>query len=166
MNDGRRCRRRYPVNGPRRQSGIVLVMGDGESEKVYFERLSDLCRNVHIKSVATAKTGPSVLIRKTKEHIRKSDLDPKRGDIVAIVMDLDDRFAEDEIRRMEQECNELGFRLFLSNPSFEVWLMCHRRIPTHPCTAAELFDEMNDGMGRYNKSKGIEFDDRSVCMAV
>lgn len=86
MNDGRRCRRRYPVNGPRRQSGIVLVMGDGESEKVYFERLSDLCRNVHIKSVATAKTGPSVLIRKTKEHIRKSDLDPKRGDIVAIVI--------------------------------------------------------------------------------
>lgn len=109
MTHRNRCRPRYPNNIPRHLSGIVLIMGDGESEKVYFERLSDMCRNVHIKSVATAKTGPSILIRKTREHVRKSGLNPKNGDLIAIVMDLDDRFKECEIEEMEQKCKELGF---------------------------------------------------------
>lgn len=166
MTNKKRCRPRYPNNIPRRQSGAILIMGDGESEKTYFEHLSDLYRNVHIRSVATAKTGPAILIRKTREHVRKSDFDSTKGDIIAIVMDLDDRFAENEIREMELECNKLGFHLIISNPSFEVWLMCHYRIPTHPYTATELYNEMDAELRGYNKSRGIEFNDESVDKAV
>lgn len=46
MSDCGRNRMRYPNNRPRRQSGLMLITGDGESERIYFERLSDLCSSV------------------------------------------------------------------------------------------------------------------------
>ena len=163
----RGLRERYPNNTRRRQTGIVLVMGDGESEKAYFERLSDLCNSVGIKAYATAKTGPDVLIRKTREYVRKHNLDPFDGDLVAIVMDLDDRFSESQIADMDRRCVELGFSLFLSNPSFEVWLLSHFRQLTHPYTPSELMEDMDRELdGGYTKSRGFEIDDGMIDRAI
>lgn len=160
-------RSRYPDKGPRRQSRLVLVIGDGESERRYFERLSDLCESVRIKAYASAKTGPDVLLRKTMEHARDHGLDPSQGDVVAIVMDLDDRFTRAQIEDMSRKCSQLGYHLFISNPSFEVWLLCHLRLPTHPYTPAELVEEMGRAMGgQYVKSKGFDIDEGSVERAM
>lgn len=59
-----------------------------------------------------------------------------------------------------------GVSLIISNPSFEVWLMCHYRIPTHPYSAAELFNEIDADIGEYNKSRSIKLDVESVNKAV
>lgn len=151
----------------RRQRGIVLVVGDGESEKAYFDRLSDICVSVGIKAYATGKTGPDVLIRKTKEYARRHDLDPADGDLVAIVMDLDDRFTEEQISRMDKELSEMDYHLFLSNPSFEVWLLCHLRPLTHGYTPAELVEDLEKELGRpYKKSGGFDLDGRMVGTAI
>lgn len=166
-NNNRRHRPRFKNNTPRRQSRMVLIMGDGESERVYFERLSDLCVSVGIKACATAKTGPDVLIRKTREYAKKHNLDPLNGDIVAIVMDLDGRFTKEQICDMDERCKELGYRLFISNPSFESWLLCHFRMPTHPYTPAELVEDLDRELdGAYSKSKGFDISDKMVDKAV
>ena len=164
---GNQRRAKHSINTPQRQTGLVLIIGDGESERIYFERLSDLCISVGIRPYALAKTGPDVILRKTREYVRKHGLDPARGDLVAIVMDLDNRFEYEVIESMAGRCRELGYELFISNPSFEVWLLCHFELPTHPYTPVELMEEMDRVMGRrYGKSSGFDLTDPMVDKAI
>ena len=150
-----------------REYGVVVVVGDGETEKRYFDRLSDLCASVGIKAYASAKTGPDVLLRKTSEYAWRQGVDPRNGDLVAIVMDLDGRFDMREIEEMDRRCRILGYQLFLSNPSFEVWLCCHFGIPTHPCTQSEAVDDLRKRMGgSYSKPVGFDIDDGMVDRAI
>ncbi len=150
-----------------RQRGLVLVVGDGETEKRYFDRLSDLCESVGIKAYASAKTGPDVLLRKTSEYAWRQGADPRNGDLVAIVMDLDGWFNMCEIEEMDRRCQILGYQLFLSNPSFEVWLCCHFGIPTHPCTQSEAVDDLRARLGgSYSKPMGFAIDDDMVDTAI
>ena len=167
MARNKRHEKRGNGNRPRRSNGLVLMVGDGESERVYFERYSDLCTTVGIKAYALSKTGPDVILRKTKEYVRRFDLDPFNGDLVAIVMDLDDRFTKGEIADMERRCKELGYDLFLSNPSFEVWLLSHFRVLTHAYTPSELVEDLDRELGgKYSKSRGFEIDDEMVDRAI
>ena len=150
-----------------REYGVVVVVGDGETEKRYFDRLSDLCTSVGIKAYASAKTGPDILLRKTSEYAWRHGVDPSRGALVAIVMDLDGRFDMREIEEMDRRCRILGYQLFLSNPSFEVWLCCHFGIPTHPCTQSEAVDDLRKRMGgSYSKPVGFDIDDGMVDRAI
>ncbi len=166
MNGNRRKTRRHNEK-PRRQSAMVLIMGDGDSEKRYFERLSDLCGTVSIKMYATGKNGLDTILRKTGEHVSEHRIDPSEGDIVAIVMDLDGRFSESEVLEMERRCGELGYRLFVSNPCFETWLLCHFRIPIHPCDQNGAVEELEGELGgRYVKSRGFDIDDGMVDKAL
>ncbi len=166
-NNGRRTRAR-PKNTIRRQSGVVLIVGDGETEREYFLRLSSLCGSVGIKAYPAKKTGTDLIIRKTKEHVKEHELDPKNGDFVAIVMDLDDRFSKSQIEDMRKKCEKLGYNLFISNPSFEAWLLCHFRLPTHKYSSqAELEEELDKELkGRYKKSKGFDINDEMVDKAI
>lgn len=150
-----------------KRNGVVLMVGDGESEGAYFERLSYLCRSAGIRTWSMGKNGPGVIIRKVSEYARREGIDPRKGDLVAIVMDLDDRFTLDEVRHMDAECAKRGYRLFLSNPSFEVWLLSHFRLPTHLYTPAELVEDMKRELGgRYEKARGFDFDDSMVDRAL
>ena len=68
---------------------------------------------------------------------------------------------------MDAKCDRLGFHLFLSNPSFEVWLLSHFRQLTHPYTQDELIDDMGRALGGgYSKSRGFEIDDGMVDRAI
>lgn len=147
--------------------GVVLMVGDGESEGAYFDRLSYLCKSAGIRTWSMGKNGPNVIIRKVSEYAKREGVDPRKGDLVAIVMDLDGRFTLDEVVRMDAECKKRGYSLFLSNPSFEVWLLSHYQLPSHPYTPAELVDDMKHKLGgRYDKARGFDFDDAMVDKAV
>lgn len=94
-------------------------------------------------------------------------LDPSKGDPVAIVMDPDGRFTEEEVEEMGRNCFKRGHELYISNPAFGIWLLCHYRILSHPCTPAEPVDDMDEVLGRpYTKAKGIEIDDGMVGRAI
>ncbi len=80
------------------QRGLVVVVGDGETEKRYFDRLSDLCTSVGIRAYASSKTGPDVLLRKTSEYAWRHGVDLSKGALVAIVMDLDGRYNPRKIK--------------------------------------------------------------------
>lgn len=149
------------------QPGLVLVVGDGETERRYFGRLSDLCASVGIKAYASAKTGPDLLLRKTSQYAQRHGVDPMKGDLVAIVMDLDGRFDLWEIEEMDRRCQMLGYQLFISNPSFEVWLHCHFGIPTHPCTQDEAVEDLRGRLGgSYSKPLGFDINDDIVDTAI
>ncbi len=67
---------------------------------------------------------------------------------------------------MERRCDERGFHLYISNPSFEVWLLCHHRAPTHRYTPNEAVEELSAELGGYQKSRGFELDDEMVDKAI
>lgn len=143
------------------------MVGDGESEAAYFDRMAYLCKSVGIRTKSMGKTGPKVIVRKVSEYAKREGMDPRNGDLIAIVMDLDDRFTLDEVKQMDKECRERGWNLFLSNPSFEVWLLAHYRLPSHPYTPAELVDDMRGELGgQYDKARGFDIDDGMVDKAI
>lgn len=151
----------------RRQNKVILVIGDGESEKVYFERLSDICGPVTIKSVTAKVNGIKKIIKKTESIAKQYDISPDRGDIIAIVMDLDFRYRLEDIMEMEEECVSKGFGLFISNPCLEVWLLSHFRPLTHPYDQKEILADLEKQLGKqYSKSSGIVIDDMMVDRAI
>ena len=155
------------TEGTRRQNRVILLVGDGESEKVYFDKLSDLCGSVSIKSVAAKVNGTKKIVEKTRSIAKQFDISPSYGDIIAIVMDLDFRYSLNDIMEMEEDCEERGFKLFISNPCFEVWLLSHFRLPTHPYDQKEILTDLERELGRtYNKSTGMDIDDAMVDNAL
>lgn len=162
-------RARGKATGPRRrrpQSRLILVIGDGDSEKRYFEDLSDLCPSIKIKAYATQKNGFDEILRRAKGHAKEHHMHTSEDDIVAIVMDLDDRFSQEQIRAMKDRCDEEGYMLFISNPCFEVWLLCHFCIPTHPYSPRQLIEDLDRFCGGYKKSSSIGIDDEMVDLAI
>lgn len=133
-----------------------------------FEQcICEICESVGIATYAVSKNGADVVLRFAKGYVKHHGLDPKGGDLVAIVMDLDDRFSREQIVDLQRRCDALGYKLFLSNPSFEVWLLCHFNLPSHPYTPSELVDDMKVQLGgEYKKSRGFELDDPMVDRAI
>lgn len=155
------------AEGTRRQNKVILVVGDGESEKVYFDRLSDLCGSVSIKSIAAKVNGTKKIVEKTRSIAKQFDISPSYGDVIAIVMDLDFRYTLEEITKMEGECETRGFKLFISNPCFEVWLLSHFRLLTHQYDQKEILIDLERELGRpYSKSTGMNIDDAMVDNAM
>ncbi len=57
--------------------------------------------------------------------------------------------------------------MFISNPSFETWLLCHCRTPTHPYEPAELLEDLSTAIGSdYKKSTGMAFGKNDVDTAI
>ena len=157
------------VNGQRRrrsQSRLILVIGDGESEKRYFENLSDLCPSIRIKAYATSKNSFDEILRRAEGYAKEHDMHTSEDDIVAIVMDLDNRFSQEQIQSMKSRCDEQGYMLFISNPCFEVWLLCHFRALTRPYSPKELVEDLDELCGGYKKSSSIEIDNDMVDLAI
>lgn len=145
----------------------VLIVGDGESERRYFDEFRRMGPIVRILSKGTGKTGFENTLVKARGYAADNCMNLEGSDRVAIVTDLDYRYDANSIRRMEKACDSEGFELYLSNPCFEVWLLLHYMLPTRPMRPEELNDELSRALGRrYVKSRGIPWDrptqDRAV----
>ena len=113
--------------GGRKQKPVLLVLGDGKSEASYFEQLTMFDPCMAIRAKPSGVTGLAGTLKEAKDLRDRLRLDPNKGDRVAIVMDLDDRYSKSEIERMAAGFKEEGMELYLSNPCFEVWLIQHHR---------------------------------------
>ena len=118
-----------------------------------------MARGKRIKSVDLGVSGADKILSKCKSIVRNEGIDIKNGDIVAIVTDHDFRYDEESIARLHLECEKNGFQLFLSNVSFEVWLLMHYKALSKPYSQEELEAELSEAIGhRYVKSEGIFLD--------
>lgn len=158
-----RCRQ----SNTRKMKSIVFVMGDGDSEKTYFEKLNQTLRNTRIRSNELGKSGWNTILKKCKGHKSAGDVDLKHGDRLVIVTDEDHRYDEDTIRKFQKKCEEEGFELFLSNVSFETWLLMHYEPVAVPYEQEELEERLKEYLGgRYCKSEGIPMDEEMIRRAI
>lgn len=145
----------YRSRDTRQERPIVFVMGDGPSEETYFEGLNELVDSIRIRAVPLKVAGWKKIIDKCDKFVSKNGVDLSK-DIVAIVTDEDHRYDTETVERFERECERKGYRLHLSNISFEVWLLMHYEVPRKPMTQEELEERLEHHLGHpYVKSEGI-----------
>ncbi|MDD5035208.1 MAG: RloB family protein [Methylococcaceae bacterium] len=137
----------------RRDTRLIIIAAEGrETEKQYFAQFRDT--RVQVKVLATGEDNQSapqhVIDRLT--HFRE-EFQIGEGDELWLMVDVD-RWSLAEITR---EAIQRGYQLAISNPCFEVWLLCHFQDPPQ---AASVCQPIEDALraalgGSYNKSKLI-----------
>lgn len=160
-------RTNYRSSGTRSETPLLFVMGDGISEKLYFENLNLMVKKMRIKPHELGESGWESILKKCDGFVKHGDVDLRHGDRLAIVTDDDDKYDTESLTAFQRECRRKGYELFLSNRSFEVWLLLHYESFTKPYSQNELENKISKHIGhRYCKSEGIAFDKAMVYRAI
>lgn len=68
------------------------------------------------------------ILKKIKENQlwTKPDYGYIEGDVFGIVIDRDQKsFTEEQVRTIRKKTESKGYKVFLSNPCFELWILMH-----------------------------------------
>jgi len=152
MNDGTSLGRRR--TGHRAPTKLMVIAVEGMSEKIYFERFrtpgSPITVRLHTSKDHTAEG----MVERCIDLMERSGLEPGT-DNVAAVFDADINTAE-EIERAKEMALKHGVEIYVSNPSFEFWLLLHfedNRVDYIQSDIEELLGKYTGT--RYKKSEGI-----------
>jgi len=152
-----------------RDSRLIVIAAEGEeTEKQYFEGIKARYDNprVHVEVLERigSASDPAKVIKALDKF--RSDYKLRKGhDQLWLVIDVD-RWGNQKLSLVSQQCVQKRYQLAVSNPSFEIWLLLHvRSLDTYPPDIlAELLENKKDGkrtrlaqelllqLGSYNKS--------------
>lgn len=142
--------------------GTHIIVGEGRSEKIYFDRIRSDYSNLLIHT-ADSKGGD---IDRIKKGVNCEMSSFKKGDSVYVVMDMDTKTAK-EIAEFDEWCSKKGVELHLFNPSFEVFLLMHYDDVSGSLSQEDLEQSITNHIGRkYDKGRGISLDEAMICDAV
>ncbi len=101
-------------------------------ERDYFERFEVLSTRISVDLISdidefgnvtiSSNSSPEHVLRRAQVYSDKTDL--VDGDQMWIVVDVD-RWPQEQLSLLAQECYSRGWNLAVSNPCFEVWLCYH-----------------------------------------
>ena len=141
--------------GGRSQSRTMLILTEGESEVRYFGMFKGRDHHVAIVPIVAKRHDSKNLVSFCASKVAERGIDTDNGDTISVVIDMDQRSLS-EIEEIESQCRENGFDLYLSNLSFEYWLILHFGNWTKASTQDELEEALSKHLGcRYVKSEGI-----------
>ena len=155
-------------HGGRNQSKTMLIFTEGYSEITYFKRFKGRNQPVAVVPIFAKRHDSKNLVSHCASKAKERGIDFEIGDTISIVVDVDER-TELEIKEIEQQCEEYGMNLYLSNRSFECWLCFHFVDLTKPLSQKELEDILAEKMGcKYYKTEGINkhINDSNVDAAI
>lgn len=118
-----------------RQSGVIdpkliIIATEGKcTEKQYFEELRRQRgkTNVHVELLETldGNSSPLHVLARLDAFAAKYSFKSQR-DQLWMVIDTD-KWGIPKIAQVSQLCTQKGYRLAVSNPSFELWLLLHHK---------------------------------------
>ncbi len=147
-------RKKRPLNPSvpyQRDTRLIVIATEGrETEKQYFDQFGD--KRVHVKMLTTGEDNQSAPQHVIERLISYSDEYQIGGDDeLWLMVDVDRWKSLGEIVR---EAFHRGYKLAISNPCFEVWLLCHFQDPpkiAQKCQPIE--DTLREALGGgYSKS--------------
>jgi len=110
-------------SGHRTPSKRMIIIVEGISEKMYFERFrtpeSPVAVRIHLSKDRTAEG----MVDKCLSLIERSGLDTGVDEVIT-VFDVDQNTVED-IEKAVKVCSKHNVTIYISNPSFEFWLLLH-----------------------------------------
>ena len=131
----------------------LFIFTEGKSEVLYFEMFRRRGMPVSVIPIQAGNTDVIGITEYCLRELRLRGFGDVDGDRAAIVFDRDLNALE-SIRRARDIAGEV--MLFMSNPSFEYWLLLHFRDVTRAMTQREMEDMLGDLLGqRYSKGADL-----------
>ncbi len=131
----------------------VFLMVEGESEKVYFDRIARLPSNYSITAQVSEDKKCTDIIENCAKITDRKGLDD--DDLKIAVFDLDvvdEQLLNEAVALADKE----GVIIMASNLSFELWLLLHFEDPSHVYTQDDYEERLTGLLGRkYAKAKGL-----------
>jgi len=132
----------------------MLVLVEGASERKYFEYFRGRSSDLKIIPVEVKRSGLEQIIEECRYRIKEYRIEGVE-DKAAAVFDVD-CFTEEDIKSSIDKVPEHDVSLYVSNPSFEYWLILHFRDFNKYTTQKDMEDELSLLLGqKYAKSEGI-----------
>lgn len=148
-----------------RDARLIVIATEGKTERGYFNALASApqFRNpkVHVEVIQPSddKSAPNWVLELLDEYSKKYGLKPKEIDELWLVIDVD-CWGDDKLSEVARQCVTKGYRLAISNPCFEIWLLLHYRslgefsseeLSTLIRERSNLTKELRRICGSYNK---------------
>ena len=118
---------RIPNPRPRRRSLLIQCEGQ-ETEPNYLDELCKACGVRHRMGVKVKRgkgQNAVVTVEAAKNEGKRKLLGEKIYDEIWCVLDVEHAAHEAKLNEATALAREHSIRMFLSNPSFEVWLLAH-----------------------------------------
>lgn len=153
---------------PLRDTRLIVIATEGQkTEPSYFDGLKSIINNLKSRKIKIKILSAGTDNLSAPEHVLnrlnkfKNDHQIGRGDELWLVIDVD-HWGLEKIKEVTDKATKKGYRLAISNPCFEVWLLCHKQpLPetTPPYGCDEIEQLLKDALGgSYNKSR-LDFTD-------
>jgi hypothetical protein len=112
-----------------RDASLIIIATEGEkTEKIYLDALHEAYRNlkVHVVVLERKKTAssPQHVLENMNEFRKQYSLEA--DDQLWLVVDVD-AWTEQMLGEVATECRQKAYKLAVSNPCFELWLLLHRK---------------------------------------
>jgi len=156
-------RRRRPIDRSiphLRDTKLVVIATEGDTEAQYFEMFSRLSSRVQVIPLPSKDglSAPRHVLARMRDFRRANDL---RGeDSLCLVIDRD-RWPEEQLAEVATHCCQLSILLAVSCPCFEVWLYLHHADPPQDMadmTGQEVKQALRQLLGQYNETN-LRWDD-------
>lgn len=144
---------------PVRDARLIIIATEGrETEKQYFNSFHSLRVQVHVLPTGDDdRSSPQHVLERMQQFQQDHNLNEE--DECWLMIDVD-RWPPDNFGNVAKSALEQNYKLAISNPCFEVWLLCHfdTLLPTQAkkCEIIETLLRQALG-GSYNKAR-LELD--------
>jgi hypothetical protein len=154
-------RKKRPINRSLKtlaDTRLLIIATEGRiTEKQYFAQFRN--QRVQVKVIPTGednKSSPEYVLRRLKDFRQEHELEV--NDELWLMIDVD-RWKDKKLSAVTQEAKANGFKLAVSNPCFEIWLLCHYILPTVATASCQkITEQLDDKLKKvhkygYNKAK-------------
>lgn len=140
---------------------FVVATDDTYAPTQYFEHLHLTRVKVVVLEtpVDSGLSAPVYVVNRLKEAVKKARKEMQEGDEFWVLLDTDHHFRANNIAQTDEalrEARQSGFKVAVSNPCFELWLLLHHKdIPPGQAfaNAQAVEQELRGILGDYNKTK-------------
>lgn len=132
----------------------MLILVEGASEETYFRYFRGRSPDFKIIPVEVKRSGLDQILEECQYRIKDYKIEGVNDRVVAI-FDAD-CFTADEIESSANKASKQGIELYVSNPSFEYWLILHFKDYNKYASSKDMEGELSMLLGKeYVKSEGI-----------
>ncbi len=138
--------------GSRAKRLVLLIVCEGETEKLYFERLRPEVRwvaSLNIEIPQTKERDPLNLVKYAQKLSSENGYSITHGDQIWLVFDMDE---PRRVRKAVREAKKYKYNVALSIPSVELWYLLHYEYLTTSMDSRTVEKRLKHHLPHYKKT--------------
>jgi len=146
-------RRRFTRGAPvRNYRKLYIIVPEGEeTEPEYFRLFMREGTSFRLQILSRKKSSaPLEVFNRARQYFRQNKL--RKTDSVWLILDRD-AWSEETLNTVWEKCQKYDFKIGVSNPCFEYWLLLHFENGKHITTARNCRDRLKQYIPEYTKKK-------------